>query len=76
VSADPKAKAEVTEELCRLILHLALDAMIEAKALWFESPVEQSWYHADYSAKLSDFQVAELDYVAARRDLIRWGVVR
>ena len=74
--ADPKAKAEVLEQLCRLVLHLSLDEMVEAKAAWFEAPVEQQWFHADYSAKLSDFQVAELDYVNARRELIRWGVVK
>ena len=71
---DPRVKAEVTEQLCRLVLHLSLDAMVEAKAAWFEAPVESTWLHADYSAKLSDFEVALLDYVAARRELIRWGV--
>lgn len=75
MTVDRKAKAEVLEQLCKLRLLLTYEAMIQAKALWLERPVERAHYYADYTATVSEWQQAEIEYLAARRDLIRWGVV-
>ena len=76
---DPKttarAKAEVTEELAKLIMTLALVEKAEAQAAWLESPDLDMGLHAAYVEKCVTNAGAYLDYIAARRDLIRWGVV-
>ena len=70
-----RAKAEVTEELAKLIMTLALVEKAEAQATWLESPDLDMGLHSAYVAKCDAYEGAFLDYIAARRDLIRWGVV-
>jgi hypothetical protein len=75
MTVDPKAKAEVTEELAKLIMTLALVEKAEAQATWLSAPDLDMGLHAAYMAKDEAYEAAYLDYIAARRDLIRWGVV-
>jgi hypothetical protein len=72
---DPKAKAHVTEQLLKMILTLSLVEMAEVQATWLECPDLDQTVYQEYAAKKESYEAALLDYVAARRDLIRWGVV-
>ena len=74
--ADPRHVAESLEQLCKVVLELSLIEMVEAQATWLAAPpAEQDLYHF-YMERKRLFENSLREYLDARVDLIRWGVVR